>query len=369
MNKTKTTTRIIAFILVAVTVVGLIAGGIAGSAGTDATATVLDVLSPKPRVTQAQVEKAVANNVNKDYTLASMIDAMGYPGAIMIDYDGVNVFNYAEDKDIKQLLETYKEDERLKADSLIQLMWLDESENLIFSFIALEYNTPTVVGVIMQTLKDVTKGAKHIPTTTATLKDFDKYDEETLKTIGDSYTSSIQYPLLDCNYTKKNLSNSNLNAVWTTKVVQNKQGLMYILLQDGKPYQLYQEYDSKKVPTYDKAEKLWTGLNERQFLNEYPEAMRIQLFNYVENETDYFIISYVVNEKNSKGEVNEVVYNIVGGDLYVYDEKGELVTNNSGLIIEGNGGTTTSTETEPTENTEPVESTENTEALDATESP
>lgn len=365
--KKKKTTRIIALCLCVVTVFGIIAGAIAGSSGSQdgISASVLDVLSPKPRVTQAQVEKAVANNVDKDYTLSSMVEAMGYPGAVMIDYDGTTALNYAEDEDIKYVLEHYKEDARFNKDSILQLMWLDEQENLIFTFMATEYNTPTVVGVVMQTLKDVNKNAKYIPDTNCTLNDFDAYDAKTLETLGETFTQSIQYPLLDCNYTKKYISNSNLNVVWTTKVVENKQGLMFIVLQDGKPYQLYQDYDAKKVPTYDKAKKLWTGLNERQFLNEYPEAMRIQLSNMEQDGTEHFIISYVVKERDENGKVTENIYNIVSGDLYVYDEKGELVTNNSGLIIEGNNGSSNSSkETEPTEST-----TEPTEALDATESP
>ena len=361
--KKKTSTRIIALLLCVITIVSVVAGAIATSSTRGTQASILDVFKSKTRVTQAQVEKAVDNNVNKDYTLKSMIDSMGYPGAVMINYDGVNVFNYAEEDDVKYLLENYKEDARFSADSILQLMWMDESDNLVFTFLATEYNTPTVVGVVVQTLKDIVAKKDYIPDTTSTLKDFDKYDEETLKTLGEAFTSSIQYPLLDCNYTKKHISSSNLNAVWTTKLVENEQGLMYIVLQDGKPYQLYQDYDSKKLPTYDKSENLWTGLNERQFLNEYPDAVRIQLFNHVENETDYFIISYAVNEKDKNGDVKEAVYNIVGGDLYVYDDKGELATNNNGLIIEGGNGNASSTETVPAESTEP------TTALDATESP
>ena len=235
---------------------------------------------------------------------------------------------------------------------------------------ATEYNTPTVVGVVMQTMKDVKKNAKYIPDTACTLKDFEAYDDKTLEALGDTFTQSIQYPLLDCNYTKKNVANSELNITWVTKVVENKQGLMFIVLKDGKPYQLYQDYDKKKVPTYDKAEKLWTGLNERQFLNEYPEAMRIQLCNMVQDGTEHFIISYVVNEKDKNGKVTETIYNIVSGDLYVYDEKGNLITNNSGLIIEGNNGSTNTNTNTETESTNPTESTtEPTEALDATESP
>ena len=220
-----------------------------------------------------------------------------------------------------------------------------------------------------QSSKDIVKGAKYIPNTNHVLNDFKEYTKETLKNFENAFLSSIQYPLLECEFTKKNVASEDYSATWTTKVVQNKTGLIFILLKNGNPYQMYQDYDSKKVKTYDKSKNLWTGLNERQFLNEYPEALKIQLFNYTENDAEYFIISYVVKEKDENGKVNEVVYNIVAGDLYVYDDKGNLVENDKDLIIvkpNGSSNNSNSSDHDHSETTNPTETTTPTDTTNPT---
>ena len=358
--KKKNTTRIIAIVLCVVTVFGIIAGAIAGSSNssTDAnTATLLDVLGPKKRITDEQLSNVVTKNKGKDYSLKTVLDILGNPGAIMAAFDGTTAYNYAIDADIKQILENYQNVENYSKDSVIQLMWLTENEDLVFTYIAADYNTPTVIGMSKQSLKTVEKGAKYIPTTEHALTDFNEYTKETLKNFENAFMSTIQYPLLECYFTKKNISSSDYSAEWTTKVVQNKTGLIYMLLKNGEPYQMYQDYDSNKIKTYDKSTKLWTGLNERQFLNIYPEAMRIQLFNYEENDTMHFIISYAVKEKDSNGKVTETVYNIVDNDLYVYDDKGNLVENEGGLVIEKPNSSSNNTETTEPSTTTPTETT------------
>ena len=366
--KKKNSTRLIALLLCVVTVFGVIAGAIVGSYSNSGTvlggnqASILEVLKPKTRIKDYQVEAVVEKNKAKDFKLETVLSILGNPGAIMTTMNGV-AQNYAEEADIKNILNNYTKLEGYSKDSIIQLMWLTDTEDLVFTYIATEANTPTITGMSLQSTKETTKGAKYIPTTKCELTDFNEYTKETLKNFEDAFVSAIQYPLLDCEFTKKNTNSTDISATWTTKVAQNDTGLIFILLKNGNPYQIYQDYDSKKIKTYDKSEKLWTGLNERQFLNEYPEAKRIQLFNYEENDTKYLIISYVVNEKDKNGKVTEAVYNIVGGELYVYDENGKLVENDNGLIIEkpssSNKNENSTETTTPTETTEPTTNTTN----------
>lgn len=358
--KKKTTTRIIAIVLCAVTILGVVAGviGINANPTSEMEATIMEMLGPKKRITNEQITNAVAQHKNKDFSLETLIKHLGNPGGIMLDYNGLSPSNYANDEDIASILKDYAKDSRYNKNSIIQLMWLDTDDNLVFTCIATDYNTPTIVGLVKQSLKTIAAGRKYIPKTTHTLKEFKSYTSETLKNFEDTFVSSIQYPLLECYYTKQNLNSTDFGSTWTTKVVQNKTGLIYILLKNDKPYQIYQDYDSNKIKTYDKSTKLWTGLNERQFLNVYPDALKIQLFNHVEDGTEHFIVSYVVKEKGSNGKVKEVIYNIVDDDLYVYDDKGNLVQNNGGLIIENNGSSKPKEEpkdetTKPTETTKP----------------
>jgi hypothetical protein len=329
--KNKLATRIIAIFLCVVTLAGLVAGITAGAGSDDEITTFLKTTK---RVTQEQVDAAVANNQKKDFKMSSMVEAMGMPRMVMFNFGGAQPMYFTEATEIVEFLNTYTKHALFHMNAIIQLMWMDTEDSILYTVIATEYDEPTISGLMSHVPMDLKKGSWDIPRTKYELSDFSEYNEATLKTLKKAVLSSVQYPLLECNYTKTYLKVNDFSATWTTKVLQNKYGLMYILLKNGEPYQLYQDVADKKLPTYQKSDKLKSGLNEKQFLKIYPDAVKIQLFNHHENNLDYYIVSYAIMETNSKGKTEKVIYNIVDNDLYVYDENGNLMNPESGLVIE-----------------------------------
>ena len=202
----------IALLLCVVTVFGIIAGAIAGSSGGGSSnviggnqASILDVLKPKTRIKDYQLEAVVEKNKAKDFKLETVLSILGNPGAIMTTMNGVSQ-NYATDVDIKTILNNFTKLEGYSKDSIIQLMWLTDNEDLVFTYIATEANTPTITGMSLQSTKETVKGAKYIPTTTCELTDFNEYTTETLKNFESAFVSAVQYPLLECAFTKKNIA-------------------------------------------------------------------------------------------------------------------------------------------------------------------
>lgn len=338
MNQKDKAIKAVALVMCIVTIVGLVAGVIGSNIAP--TTSLESLMGNRGIVQEEQLTTILENHKNKDYSLKTMLSILGNPGTLVFDYDGEHPTTYTNPKDIENMMTTYMNHPLYSQKSVVQLMWQDESDNLLFTTIATEYNNPTVVGLTSQTMKAYQKGSKFIPKTEFTINDFKELTTETIEKLGDGYIVSTQYPLLECNYTKNNLSSSDLSSTMTTKVVQNGNGLITIVLKDGEPYQLYQEYDSEKLPVYDTTEKdkLFTGLNEAQFLKVYPDAVKAQLFNHEENNTEYYIVSYVVKEKDKDGKVEEMVYAIVDDMLYIYDENGNLTDPQSGLIIETGSG-------------------------------